>query len=222
MQVKTLRKCIGSADQFRYKVITYQLSTKGEVSEIESFISCGTNTTSIRRLEEDGNYEVFHDKKWIRVGEDTFAKLLHNHKFNSIRRRCNIEVQKKTITYKDILQFDDSQHFVRRLKNRFMDHLEGITHILNYVFKVGKVIPNKLIKDKYWHDINKRTLVYEKDLDMLIICDRLESGVLTPRTTYSPDSDWFRRLLIDIKGEKLSTLEEYAKFSLGENETLKS
>lgn len=224
--IKTLRKCINSALGFQYQVIIYNLRAKGFVEETNGLISCSANYTSIRRLEEDGNYEALVGSKWTRIGKDTFAKLLLKHRYSHIiRRRAGVSVVKKSFGYADILKFENHYHFVDQLKLRFMDDPTGITHILNYVFKAGRVIPPKYLTEVAHADISGKTLVYEQDLDMLIICDINDDHTLSPRTTFTPNNRWFSWLILSMKNKDinlkdLETLEVYTKRTLGEYKEL--
>lgn len=223
--IKTLRRCIGSEQGFQYKVITFNLQAKGFIEEVEGLIPCSEIYTSIRRLEENGNYEALVDGKWTRIGEDTFAKTLLRHRYSHIIRRRAGNIVKKSFTYADILKFEDHYHFVDQLKLRFMDNPTGITHILNYVFKAGRVIPSEYLTEVRHDEIPGKTLIYEKDMDMLIICTKCVKGILHPRTTYSPNNPWFNWLVYNMEqnGTKLSdlqTLEAYTKETLGEYKEL--
>lgn len=218
--ITRLRKCTGSLPQFRYQAVTYVLLNNGLINKFDEHVNCNDSCTSIRRLQEHGNYEALVNCKWTRIREDEFAEILfrHGNRVRTRLRKKGSDQTKDKHTYKDVLSFEDHYHFMDRLKERFIENPKGIESVLNYVFSAGKVIDEPEVRGVIHPDFNEYTvLVYEKDLDMLIICDKLECGMLMPKTTFSPNNNnWFSWLLKQlVKSKKpintLQTLQQYTK-----------
>lgn len=208
MTHRTLRRIVGGRSGFKYVVEDIKLLGSKATHSYTHLLDC--SRTKMRKNKGIGFAFAKNGIDFSPITEEDYYRILNDYKNKSVK------VRKKSVKVNPAKKLADyfwlTDHFIERLKERFVNDDNGALSVIKYVYSNGIIIDPTIVMD-YRDEITKESkiVIYEPDLRAVVIA-KISGKKLKLITTYNPTNQcWFTRMWDKHKNTNHVSLKKYLK-----------